>query len=197
MALREYFGAIGRAVVTLADGLSVTVSYLLRKPVTLQYPDRTEKPVVALLPARSRGFLEVDLDRCTACALCAKTCPIDCIAVVTGKDPATNARQLTGFEIDLGKCMFCGLCVEACPTEAIRHSHEFEGGMACVDNLRLQFVAAPRAPAKPPKKDDPGSAKPLGSIVRGCLPGAWCAPRPASVTPPAPPAAPPGDGGVA
>lgn len=171
-ALREYFSAIRRAVSSLADGLSVTVSYLLRRPVTLQYPDRTAQPVQRLLPERSRGLLEVDVDLCTACGLCAKTCPIDCIAVETGKDTA-GARLHTRMDVDLGRCMFCGLCQEGCPTGAIRHSREFEGGMAHVENLVVSFLDAPRPPAKPPKKGAEPPQKPIGSIIRARLPGAF------------------------
>ncbi|NMB75522.1 MAG: NADH-quinone oxidoreductase subunit I [Myxococcales bacterium] len=175
-AAREYFAAIRRAVFSLADGLSVTVSYLLRRPVTIQYPDRTAQPVQRLLPERSRGLLEVDVERCTACGLCAKTCPIDCIVVETGKD-AAGARLHTRMDVDLGRCMFCGLCVEACPTGAIRHSREFEGGMARVENLLVRFLDAPRPPAKPPKKGEEPPEKPAGSIIRSRLPGAFAPAR--------------------
>jgi formate hydrogenlyase subunit 6/NADH:ubiquinone oxidoreductase subunit I len=170
--LREYFAAIGRTVLTLGDGLAVTCSYLLRRPVTLQYPDRIAQPLPVTLPARSRGLLEMDPELCTGCAMCDKTCPIECIEVVTAKD-AAGARQLTRLDIDVGKCMFCGLCVEVCPTGAIRHSHEFEGTMARLDDLVLHFVSAPRPPAKPPKKGEPVVFKPLGSIVRRALPSPW------------------------
>jgi NADH-quinone oxidoreductase subunit I len=170
-ALKDYFAAIGRSCLTIGDGLAVTFSYLWRKPVTIQYPDRTEKPLVAMLPERSRGMLEIDLDLCTACALCGKTCPIDCIHIETQK--AETGRLLSRLDVDIGKCMFCGLCVEVCPTGAIRHSHEFEGSVGNVDLLMLQFVREPRPPAKPPKKGEPVNFKPLGSIVRSIYPNAW------------------------
>jgi formate hydrogenlyase subunit 6/NADH:ubiquinone oxidoreductase subunit I len=164
-ALREYFAAIGRTVTTLGDGLAVTFSYLFRKPVTLQYPDRMEKPVVALLPERSRGILEVDLDICNGCTMCQKTCPIDCIDIAVEKNAETKERALTRFDIDIGKCMFCGLCVEVCPNAAIRHSHEFEGAVSDPARLVLHFAAAPVA-IKVIKKGEEPPAKPLGSVVR-------------------------------
>jgi formate hydrogenlyase subunit 6/NADH:ubiquinone oxidoreductase subunit I len=175
-ALASYFRAIGRSVLTLGDGLAVTFSYLLRKPVTLQYPDRMAEPVVKQLPERSRGMLEVDLDVCTGCAACDRACPIDCIALEVVKD-AERGRLIRRFDIDLGKCMFCGLCVEACPTGAIRHSHEFEGGTADVRNLVVPFVDAPRTPAKA-KPEPPPAPKPLGAILRARMPGPWDPPRP-------------------
>jgi formate hydrogenlyase subunit 6/NADH:ubiquinone oxidoreductase subunit I len=185
-ALMNYFASIKRSCLTIGEGMAVTFSYMLRKPVTLQYPDRTEKPVVAMLPERSRGMLEIDLDLCTACAMCGKTCPIDCIHIETQK--AESGRLLSRLDVEMGKCMFCGLCVEVCPTGAIRHSHEFEGSVGNVDLLNIHFVCEPRPPAKPPKKGEPVNFKPLGSIIRGIYPNAWD--KPVAAIPAKPPAAP-------
>ena len=168
-ALREYFAAIGRTIVTVGDGLAVTFSYLLRKPMTIQYPDRTAKPVVAMLPERSRGILEMDIEHCTGCSMCAKQCPIDCIHITVVKDEETKTRSLTQFDIDIGKCMYCGLCVEACPVGGLRHSLEFEAAMYDIKRLMLHFVTEPRVVAKPPKKGEEVQFAPRGSIVRKFL----------------------------
>ena len=168
-ALASYFSAIGRSLVTLGDGLAVTFSYMFRKPITIQYPDRTEKPLVSMLPARSRGILEMEAELCTGCNMCAKQCPIDCIHVVVEKDEETKQRMLTKFVIDAAKCMFCGICVDSCPSGALRHSHEFEGAMYDVERLMLSFVDKPRPVAKPPKKGAEIVTAPLGSIVRRML----------------------------
>jgi len=165
----KYFSAIGRSIVTLADGLAVTFSYLLRKPATIQYPDRTSKPVVSMLPERSRGILEPDIELCTGCSMCAKQCPIDCIHIEVAKNEETKQRTLTRFDIDVSKCMFCGLCVEVCPASCLRHSLEFEGAMYDVGRLMLNFVDQPRPVAKPPKKGEPVKTRPRGSIVRKLL----------------------------
>ncbi len=176
-ALSSYFSAVGRTIATLGDGLAVTFSYLFRKPVTLQYPDRTVEPLISTLPERSRGILEIDIDVCTGCTMCAKQCPIDCIHVEVVKDPETNQRMLTRFDIDIAKCMFCGLCVESCPASGLRHSHEFEGAMSDVARLMLHFVDKPLPVAKPPKKDEPVQTKPKGSIVREMLRDPWARTR--------------------
>jgi len=168
-ALLNYFAAIGRSFVTLGDGLAVTFSYMFRKPITIQYPDRTKLPVTSMLPARSRGTLEMDAGLCTGCTMCAKQCPIDCIHIEVQKDEETKQRMLTSFVIDAAKCMFCGLCVEACPSGAIRHSHEFEGAMYDIQRLMLSFVDQPLPVAKPPKKDAEVVTAPLGSFVRKML----------------------------
>jgi NADH-quinone oxidoreductase subunit I len=168
-AVREYFAAIGRSIATLGDGMAVTFSYLLRKPTTIQYPDRSGGPVVAMLPERSRGILENDIERCTGCGMCAKQCSIDCIKVVVEKNLETKTRILTSFKIDIAKCMFCGHCVDACPVGSLRHSHEFEGAMYDIDRLTFEFVDEPRPVAKPPKKGVEVVGKPLGSIARNFL----------------------------
>ncbi len=163
--IAEYFKSIGRTVTTCGDGMAVTFSHLLRKPSTIQYPDRTKKPLVDLLPERSRGMLEVDVDICTGCKACARNCPIDCIKVEVAKDEETKTRNLTNFIIDLGKCMYCGICTENCPTGAIRHTKEFEGAMADINRLKIEFVTAPQPVAKVKKGEEPPK-KPLGSLVR-------------------------------
>jgi NADH-quinone oxidoreductase subunit I len=171
-AVWEYFAGIGRTVVTLGDGLAVTGSYLLRKPVTLQYPDRTDQPMVAMLPERSRGLLELDVDLCTGCQLCARTCPLSCIHIEVTKG---KERQLQKFDIDLAKCMHCGLCAEACPESGIRHTREFEGAVDRLNKLQISFVSAPQPVAKTRKGEPvpPEKAKPIGSIVVKLLPPAF------------------------
>ncbi|MBN1959476.1 MAG: NADH-quinone oxidoreductase subunit I [Deltaproteobacteria bacterium] len=169
-AIREYFAAIGRTVKSLSDGLAVTGSYLLRKPVTLQYPDRTVKPIVAMLPERSRGLLEVDLEFCTGCGLCERTCPLKCIKIEVSKG---KDRQINKFDIDFGLCMHCGFCEECCPTGAIHHTREFEGGTYNIDNLLLHFVEQSVPVAKMVKKEDANVKRPpSGSVLRRLMPNA-------------------------
>ncbi len=168
-ALYDYFAAIGRAATTIAEGMAVTGAMFVKRPATIQYPDRTARPLTAMLPERARGLLEVDLEACTGCGLCAKTCPIDCIALVVTKG---GERLIERYDIDLAKCMYCGLCVEACPTGGLRHTREFEAGMYRPGLLSLRFVTQPVPAAKPVKKGETASApKPLGSILRALLPG--------------------------
>ena len=52
---------------TVLDGMAVTLSHLVRRPVTIQYPDRMAMRVQDTLPFRYRGILEVDLEICTGC----------------------------------------------------------------------------------------------------------------------------------
>jgi NADH-quinone oxidoreductase subunit I/NAD(P)H-quinone oxidoreductase subunit I len=113
---------------------------LFRKPITIQYPDKTPVPVVQSLPERSRGFLSVDMEICTACLACMMDCPIDCILIKTERNKETKERFMTQFDIDLSLCMFCGLCTEPCPTGAIHFTREFERSTDDISELLFRFV---------------------------------------------------------
>ena len=138
--LTNYIDNIKEAATSIFEGMSVTMSYMFKAPRTFQYPDRIPKPLHLTLPARYRGFLEVDMDICTACLACERACPIDCIKIDAKKDPETRRLVMTRFDIDKAKCMFCGLCSEPCPTSAISHTPHFEASTAFVENLVFRFV---------------------------------------------------------
>jgi len=66
--------------------------------------------------------------RCTACGICAKVCPPQCIWIERKKDEATGkpiASPQT-YTIDMDICMNCGFCAEYCPFDAIRMDHDYE-----------------------------------------------------------------------
>jgi NADH-quinone oxidoreductase subunit I len=95
---------------------------------TIQYPEEHR-----LLPERFRYIpmliyeAETGEDRCTACGICAKVCPPQCIWIVRDRD--ANGKPITRpaeFDIDASICMNCGLCAEYCPFDAIKMNHEFE-----------------------------------------------------------------------
>lgn len=151
----SYLKNISDGLATVFEGLTITFSHLLRRPITIQYPDRLPRMVQDTLPKRYRGHLEVDLDICTNCKACERECPISCIAIGDSDQP-DKKRWMTQFDIDLAKCMYCGICSEVCPTGAIRHSQEFEG--ACYDPAAMtrRFVVDPSGvpPYKPKKGDE-------------------------------------------
>lgn len=138
--LKSYVDNIKDAASSIFEGMSVTMSYMFRRPATVQYPDRIPMPVHEMLPARYRGFLEVDMDICTACLACERACPIECIKIDAAKDKETRRLVMDRFDIDIAKCMFCGLCSEPCPTGAISHTPHFEAANAFVENLTFRFV---------------------------------------------------------
>ena len=96
--------------------------------LTIQYPEEKR-----LLPERFRYIpmliwdSEEHEDRCTACGICAKVCPPQCIWIVRDSDekgkPVTRPSE---FYIDAAVCMSCSFCVEFCPFDAIKMNHDYE-----------------------------------------------------------------------
>ncbi len=95
---------------------------------TIQYPEEKRQ-----LPERFRyiPMLIYDTpkgeDRCTACGICAKVCPPQCIWIVRHKDANGKPEPRAGeFYIDASICMSCGFCAEFCPFDAIKMNHDYE-----------------------------------------------------------------------
>jgi NADH-quinone oxidoreductase subunit I len=96
--------------------------------LTIQYPEEKR-----LLPERFRYIpmliwdTEKGEDKCTACGICAKVCPPQCIWIVRDSDekgkPITRPSE---FYIDASVCMSCSFCVEFCPFDAIQMNHDYE-----------------------------------------------------------------------
>ena len=168
-ALREYFANVYRAVTSIFEGLSVTMSWMFRRPLTIQYPDKIEKPVQDMLPDTYRGTLEVDLHRCVACMLCQRSCPINCITIEVAKNAETGEREFARFDIDMGRCMYCGLCTEACNYDAIVHTAQFETTVGRPDELVLHFVRKPTLVARHKPGEGPPRL-PRGSILAEIVP---------------------------
>src|SRR5512134_3899713 len=167
-AISTYLGNIVDTAKTAFEGMAVTFSHFIRKPSTVQYPDRVDLRVQDTLPFRYRGILEVDLEICTGCLACERACPIDCIVIDATKDKQTKAMVLTRFDIDIAKCMYCGLCSEPCPTGSIHHTPEFEGADFSLESMIRRFVKEPVLAYKPKKagEDDPAI---LPLLERGLL----------------------------
>lgn len=118
-----YFKNIWTTVTSFWTGLRITLKYCFSRTVTIHYP--FEK--LAFAP-RFRGIHEFEADRCIACDMCAKACPVDCIYIdksaprkidKTTNKVDTKGGELLRYAIDYQKCMFCALCTEPCPTECI------------------------------------------------------------------------------
>jgi NADH-quinone oxidoreductase subunit I len=101
---------------------------------TVQYPEEKLAPVEN---ARTIPFLIYDGGdpmaglRCTACTICEKECPPQCIYIIKDqlkKPDYLGKMQLHPkvFDIDISVCMSCGICVEVCPFDAIKMDQVFE-----------------------------------------------------------------------
>ena len=144
MGLKAYLNDIVEAVVTTAKGMRITARYGVdpKEEVTLQYPEERWE-----IPQGYRGFLHNDILRCTACTMCVKVCPVDCISLESVRG-ADKKMVLASYDINIGRCMYCGLCVEVCPPKSLKHTSGYE--MASVDRgeLILHFIAEDAAEVK-------------------------------------------------
>jgi len=123
-------GFIGRSAQTvllgeLVSGMWLTLRYMFRPKVTLNYP--FEK---GPLSPRFRGEHALRRypngeERCIACKLCEAICPA--LAITIEAEPRDDgSRRTTRYDIDMCKCIYCGLCQEACPVDAIVEGPNFE-----------------------------------------------------------------------
>ena len=79
---------------------------LFRKPVTTRYPFAP-----AQYPERMRGHVEIDIEACISCGLCARSCPPGALKV---------DRAARTWTIDRFDCVQCGNCVNNCPKKCLR-----------------------------------------------------------------------------
>src|SRR5512145_786895 len=112
-------------ITAILTGMWTTWKHILRRPVTIQYPEEKRTPSPRY---RARIILTRDPDggeRCVACYLCSAACPVDCIALQATEDES-GRRYQEFFRINFSRCIFCGFCEEACPTYAIQLTPDFE-----------------------------------------------------------------------
>ena len=112
-------------LIAVVKGLFLTIKHFFKKKITIQYPEQKREfsPVY-----RGQHVLMRDEDgreRCTACGLCALSCPAEAITM-TAAERQKGEEQLyreekyaAVYEINMLRCIFCGLCEEACPKEAV------------------------------------------------------------------------------
>lgn len=112
-------------LVAIVKGLMITIKHFFRKKVTIHYPEQTREmsPVY-----RGRHMLKRDeqgRENCTACGLCALSCPAEAITMKAaerkkGEEHLYREEKYAEiYEINMLRCIFCGLCEEACPKDAI------------------------------------------------------------------------------
>jgi NAD(P)H-quinone oxidoreductase subunit I len=139
----DYAKETFQAAKYIGQGLSVTFDHMRRRPITVQYP--YEK----LIPSeRFRGRIHFEFDKCIACEVCVRVCPINLPVVDWEFNKENKKKQLKHYSIDFGVCIFCGNCVESCPTNCLSMTEEYE--LAAYDRHELNYdsVALGRLPYK-------------------------------------------------
>ncbi len=94
--------------------------FLIYEPVI---DEKTGQPAID----PKTGKEAIGYERCTACGICAKVCPPQCIWIVRAESPEGKPlAQASEFYIDVDVCMNCGYCAEFCPFDAIKMDHDYE-----------------------------------------------------------------------
>lgn len=142
LTIRHFFAPRGtRKVISASD--NNYFKQLEKGTNTIQYP-RQELPV----PEVGRYQLDVEMDDCIVCDLCAKICPVNCIDIesikateVIGQTSDGSKKMLYAakFDIDMAKCMYCGLCTIVCPTECIVMTNQYDKTVFELSDLTYQF----------------------------------------------------------
>nr|YP_009421300.1 NADH dehydrogenase subunit I [Lepisorus clathratus]ASR75093.1 NADH dehydrogenase subunit I [Lepisorus clathratus] len=119
------FGSYGQQAIEAAkyigQGFAITLDHLNRSPITVQYPYEKN-----LSSERFRGRIHFEFDKCIACEVCVRVCPVNLPVVdwILMKD--IRKKRLRSYSIDFGVCIFCGNCVEYCPTNCLSMTEEYE-----------------------------------------------------------------------
>jgi len=159
----SYWSNIAFTVRTLAQGLSLTFSHLLkarksRSQISIQEPGYFENqsgiatvqyPFETIpVPDNGRYKLHNEIEDCIVCDKCVKVCPVNCITI----DPIRSAEEFgktsdgtskrifaAKFDIDMGKCCFCGLCTTVCPTECLTMTKEYDFATFDISEHNFEF----------------------------------------------------------
>ncbi len=106
-------------------GMMITLKHFFKKHNTVSYPE-VKRPMASIY--RGQHVLKRDeqgRENCTACGLCAVSCPAEAITMVAAERQKgeehlyREEKYAATYEINMLRCIFCGLCEEACPKEAI------------------------------------------------------------------------------
>ncbi len=191
----------------ILKGLAVTAKHMLRKPVTIEYPEHKKEYAARYHGRHQLNRYQDGLEKCIGCELCAWACPADAI-YVQGADNTPDARFSPGeryaidYQINYLRCIFCGLCIEACPTRALTMTQEDDVANTTRESMIFtkDMLLAPLPPGAtpPPHTDAEVQARgldyyggfamttPLASAQRAAAQGGASGPASTSVEPPPP-----------
>lgn len=127
---------------SIFQGLKVTLGHILQKKATVNYPDVKREFSSTFRGLHILNRDEEGKERCTACGLCALSCPAEAITMESAERLPSEAhlyreeKYAASYEINMLRCIFCGLCEEACPKDAIYLTQTF----APADYNRKGFI---------------------------------------------------------
>lgn len=112
-------------LIAIVNGLLITIKHFFRKKATIHYPEQVREMSPVYRGQHQLKRDEQGRENCTACGLCALSCPAEAITM-TAAERTNDEKHLyreekyaSIYEINMLRCIFCGLCEEACPKDAI------------------------------------------------------------------------------
>ena len=111
---------------------------LLEGPATLMYPKKART-----FTAITRGRVEIDINTCIHCGLCARRCPTYAITVT---------KECKEWQIDRLKCCTCNLCVEICPVKCLSMKNQYSPVVS--DKSEAIYATRPNETAPSPPVHD-------------------------------------------
>ncbi|MES2799879.1 MAG: NADH-quinone oxidoreductase subunit I [Bacteroidota bacterium] len=119
-------------LVAIFKGMMITFRHIFKKKVTISYPEVVRPRAEIWRGQHTLMRDDEGRERCTACGLCALSCPAEAITMKAeerqkGEEHLYREEKYASiYEINMLRCIFCGLCEEACPKSAIylTKSHE-------------------------------------------------------------------------
>ena len=107
------------------QGLGITLKHFFSKKTTIFYPEVKREFSENFRGLHSLKRDEDGRERCTACGLCALSCPAEAITMTAaerkkGEEHLYREEKYAAvYEINMLRCIFCGFCEVACPKDAV------------------------------------------------------------------------------
>jgi NADH-quinone oxidoreductase subunit I len=120
----------------LLKGLRVTLRRCFSKPNTVEYPEQR----LPVGPMFRGGCIDLNLEKCIACGLCAMSCPNSAIDLTTEKSESGKKVMVRYFH-QLPVCLYCNYCIEVCPTQAITWTQNYEMSSLRHEDLIIDCMA--------------------------------------------------------
>jgi NADH-quinone oxidoreductase subunit I len=112
-------------LIAIVKGLLITIKHFFKKKATIHYPEQVREMSPVYRGQHQLKRDEQGRENCTACGLCALSCPAEAITMKAAERKADEKhlyreeKYAEIYEINMLRCIFCGLCEEACPKDAI------------------------------------------------------------------------------